>query len=67
MTEYDATMPNVDVAFKPEALTMTLTAKETKAKGKAKPQKSEAPQEAPQTNPEEAQSAGGYNLDDLLG
>ena len=51
----------------PEALTMTLTAKETKAKGKAKPQKSEAPQEAPQTNPEAAQSAGSYNLDDLLG
>ncbi len=24
MTEYDATMPNVDVAFKPEALTMTM-------------------------------------------
>lgn len=49
----------------PEALTMSLGTKETKAKPKA--QKAETPQEAPQTNPGAAQDASGYNLDDLLG
>lgn len=51
----------------PEALTMTLTTKHAEVKDKQKAQKSEAPQEAPQTNPEAAQNAGNYNLDDLLG